>query len=545
MKKTLLFLALVLMGLSMVAQTSYTLVTSESELSAGDKVVLVGVNMDEETAWVMSYQKSNNRHAIQVTDIEEESIVLVPASSASSQTEAFELTVGGQAGAWTFFDELNNGYLYAPGGGNYLRTQGTLDDKGKWSISVGEDGFVLTSNGGVEQNIMRYNVSSTLFGCYKASSTVNGEIFIFKAGGSVISPEPSNYPTNFAGTLDITKATLTWTASTGEQLPRGYVVLGSTEGIVPPVDGTPVDNDTDASDGYVALNTMGTTVAFDQLTPNSTWQFAIFPFTNSGENINYKTDGVYPTVNIETQNVTCIFASNFAEGLDPFTAVNIEGTQEWMTSVYDGIPFAKMSGYSSTKAYYDNEDWLITPELLNSNTYASLTIAFMNAYKFDGDALQCYYSTNYDGMSDPTESTFTWVNITNNFEWSAGDYAWANTNYTLNTSGMAALYVAFKYTSTTTAASTWEIADFKVYEGYNAVNEYEAASAFNLYPNPANDVVRINAEGNAVVDIMDMAGRMVMSVNVAEGENTINVSDLATGVYFVRMNSTVVKFVKR
>ena len=544
MKKTLLFLAVVLMSLSMMAQTTtYTKITSPSQLSAGDKVLLVGFNADGQ-AFVMSYQKSNNRHAVEI-EVDDDAITTTVAASSSSQTEPYELTIGGQPGAWTFFDELNNGYLYAPGGGNYLRTQTTLDNKGEWIITFAADGgSTPVSNGGVEQNIMRYNKTSTLFGCYKESSTTNDLVYIFKGGTPTLDPEPSNYPTNFNASLDITKVTLTWTASTGEQLPRGYVVLGSTEGIEAPVDGIPVVNDTDPSDGFVAYNTNDTDVYFDQLPANTTWLFAIFPYTNSGENIDYKTDGVYPTTSITTGDVTCIFASDFASGLAPFTAINIEGDQEWTTATYDGIPFAKMSGYSSSKVYYPNEDWLITPNILDGNTYESLTIAFMNAYKFDGDALQCLYSTNYDGMSDPTESTFTWTNITNNFEWSAGDYAWANTNYTMNTSGMSALYVAFKYTCSNTAASTWEVADFKVYSGYDAVEENETV-LFNLYPNPAESSVNIVAENNANVQIFDMVGRTVMTCDVVEGVNTVSVADLESGVYFVRMNGVVVKFIKK
>ena len=53
MKKTLLFLAVVLMGMSMMAQNTYTMIASESELSAGDKVLLVGYNGDGQ-AFVMS-----------------------------------------------------------------------------------------------------------------------------------------------------------------------------------------------------------------------------------------------------------------------------------------------------------------------------------------------------------------------------------------------------------------------------------------------------------------------------------------------------------
>lgn len=543
MKKTLLFLAAVLMSLSMMAQTTtYTKITSESELSAGDKVLLVGIK-DDGSAFAMSWQKSNNRGAVAVTN-EGGSITTTVAVDPNSQTDPFELTVGGQSGAWTFFDEVTNGYLYAPGGGNYLRTQATNNANGEWVLAVDQDGFKPTSNGGVDQKYMHYNGGSTLFGCYNESSTVTGVVYIFKGGEPSLDPEPSNYPTNFNATLSITKANLTWTASTGAQLPRGYVVLGSTGNINAPVDGSPVENDIDPTDGNVAYNTIGTAVSFDQLPANTTWTFAIFPYTNSGANIDYKTDGSYPTATITTQNVNCIFASDFQNGLTPFIAVSIEGEQEWETASYDGVYFAKMSGYTSSKAYVKNEDWLITSDIIDGDAYSSLTIAFMNAYKYDGDALQCLYSTNYDGMSDPTESSFTWTNITNNFQWSAGEYAWVETNHELNTAGMQHLYVAFKFTCTNEKSSTWEIADFKVYEGYDAVNENEAVS-FNLYPNPANNSINVVAESAAEVQIMDMAGRTVMTVNAVEGVNTINVADLANGVYFVRMNGAVVKFVKR
>ena len=47
MKKVLLFLAVVLISLSAMAQTTtYTRVTSASQLSAGDKVILVGIRDD-------------------------------------------------------------------------------------------------------------------------------------------------------------------------------------------------------------------------------------------------------------------------------------------------------------------------------------------------------------------------------------------------------------------------------------------------------------------------------------------------------------------
>ena len=542
MKKTLLLLAVVLMGLSVMAQTNtYTKISSASELSAGDKVLLVGIR-DDGSALGMGYQKSNNRHAVELGTVGNE-ITTAVAINPSSDVDVFEITVGIEGNVYTFFDELNNGYLYAPGGGNYLKTQSTLDDKGKWTLSMDGAGFVPTSTGGVEQNIMRYNNTSTLFGCYKPSSTIAGLVYIFKASGSATpDPEPSNYPTNFQASLDITKVTLTWTASTGAQLPRGYVVIGSTGSITVPTDGNPVENDIDPADGHVAYNATDNDVYFEQLTPHTTWHFAIFPYTNSGANIDYKTDGTYPTASITTQNVECIFSSDFAAGLAPFVAYNVLGEQEWGTGTYNNIPYAKMSGYASS-VNHANEDWLITPDLLNGASYNDITVAFMNAYKFDGNPIEIKWSEDYDGMSDPNE--FGWVDITGDFQWSAGNYEWATTNYTLNNmGGVNHLYIAFKYTSTDAAASTWEVAEFKIYTGYDAVEENEAVK-FNLYPNPANSIVKIEAEAAAEAQVIDMTGRVVMSVNVNAGENTVNVAELANGVYFVKINSSVVKFIKK
>ena len=548
MKKALLFLAAVLIGFGAMAQTNtYTKVTSPSELNAGDKVLLVGYHEDG-TVWAMSYQKTNNRHAVEVTE-DGGSITTSVAVSSSSQTEVYEITVGGQNGAWTFFDELNNGYLYAAGGGNYLKTQGTLDSKGEWTLTMDGDGFVPTSNGGVEQNIMRYNMNqqnnAPMFGCYKSSSNVTGLVYIYKAGGApTIDPEPSEYPTGFVAMVDRTSVILTWGQSAGAQLPRGYVIIGSTGAINMPVDGTPIANDLNAYDGNVAYNVMfGTeSFTFTQLPGNTTWTFAIFPFTNSGDNIDYKADSSYPSDNATMSDLYGVLYTDFANGLAPFTAYSVEGDQSWTTSVYDGIPFAKMSGYAGSA--HANEDWLISPNLFANGSFENMTISFDNATQFDGPALQVLISNQYDGMSDPTE--FEWADITDDFMWSQGNYEWTNSGEIyLEDIEATRVYLAFVYTSTDSEAATWEVTNVQINgTGYDAVAENEAV-AFNLYPNPASSSINVVAENDCEIQIMDMAGRMVMVVNAVEGENAINVAELESGVYFVRMNGAVVKFVKR
>ena len=545
MKKTLLFLAVVLMGMSVMAQTTYTKITSATELQAGENYLIVGY--DEALGYcAMSYQKSANRHAIQVTE-GGGTITLVPALDPSSQTDAYQITLGGSAGAWTLFDAVKNGYLYAASSSaNQLKTQTANTDNGLWAIDIAGDGTaVVTAQGTNTRNVMRFNENSSngdpLFNCYLPTSTAGVNVMFYKEGGGIIYPEPSNYPTNFVAGLAVTEVTLTWTASTGAQLPAGYLVLGSTGTLELPVDGTPIANDTDPTDGNVAFNTTGTTAHFNPLPANSTWTFAIYPYTNSGANINYKTDGSAPGATVTAYNINTLMMSDFANGLAPFVAYDVEGEQHWGTGAYQGMPYAFMNGYASG-ANHVNEDWLITPDLLNGNTYPEINVYFKNAFKFAGNPLAVKYSVEYDGMSDPTE--FEWEDITSEFEWSAGEFAWVDTHADINTSSMTHLYFAFKYTCTDSAASNWEIAEFRVYTGYDAIEEHKATTV-NLYPNPAENSVNIVAESNAVVQIIDMTGRTVMTINVVEGVNAISVADLESGVYFVRMNGAVVKFIKK
>ena len=551
MKKVLFSLmAMLLLSISGIAQTTYTLVNSASQLQAG-QYILVGYDNDG-NAFVMGYQKSNNRHALEITD-NGGVITATVATDASQQDAPFEFTLGGSAGAWTIFDPLNNGYLYAAGGGNYLRTQGTLDDKGMWTITDGEEGgMVPVSNGGVDQCYMRYNKTSTLFGCYKESTTSGmATVYFFKAGGAAQpDPEPSNYPTNFAAMLDEVNVTLTWTDATGSQLPAKYLVLATTGNITVPVDGTPVAN----SDLAVNVNYGVETVTFSGLEGGATYKFAIFPYTNSGANIDYLTAGDYPVVTVTTENINYLLFEDFDEELGVFTAYDAYGEQAWHQGTYQGTTYANMNGYAANAAH-QNEDWLIgeVPGMTDTQ-FTDIFLEFRTAMKFDGEPLRVMVSGNYDGNSDPTD--FDWIDITDAFDYSAGNYEWVESGKVniidevgdFANSGNS-WYVAFVYYSTEEAASSWEIDYVKVSAQFvTSVNE-NGTAAVSLYPNPASEQVSFVLDEAAEVSIYDMTGRKVSTTNVAAGQVQLNVSELVDGVYFVNFRyanggTAVSKFVK-
>jgi hypothetical protein len=68
------------------------------------------------------------------------------------------------------------------------------------------------------------------------------------------------------------------------------------------------------------------------------------------------------------------------------------------------------------------------------------------------------------------------------------------------------------------------------------------ASQFSIYPNPATEILYVEGEG--VAEVYNTLGQMVIS-NEVNGTAQINVSNLESGVYFVRMNGDTQRFIKK
>ena len=541
---------MLLIAVSGIAQTTYTKVSSANGLEAGANYLIVA-HHDNLGVLAMGYQKSNNRNAVVVSE-NGESITVTPGTDPNSDTEVFQFTLGGNPGAWTLFDETKGGYLYAASSSsNHLKTQTTLDANGEWAITFNADGTAeVVAQGENERNNMRFNPNTSnnapLFSCYAETATIQTRVSFYKAGGAPVQPdpEPSNYPTNFTATVDETDVTLVWTDAAGTQLPSRYLVLASTGNITVPTDGTPV------ADGVLTKNVpFGVrSVQFEGLESGTTYHFAIFPYTNSGANIDYKTDGSYPTTDATTENVDYLIFEDFNEGLGVFTPYNAYGDQQWETGTNQGVTFAKMSGYAGGQTY-QNEDWLISPKIvIAAGEFDELSFEFRTATRYEGNPLRVMASMNYDGQSDPND--FDWQDVSSAFDFSQGDFEWVESGE-LEISEIIPgnYYFAFVYTSTTEAAATWEI-DYVKLSGKKSVTVDENnIEAIGLYPNPAREQVTFMLESDAQVSIYDMKGRMVSTTDCMVGQAQINVSELENGVYFVNFRfadgtTAVSKFVK-
>ncbi|MBL0912418.1 MAG: T9SS type A sorting domain-containing protein [Bacteroidia bacterium] len=96
-------------------------------------------------------------------------------------------------------------------------------------------------------------------------------------------------------------------------------------------------------------------------------------------------------------------------------------------------------------------------------------------------------------------------------------------------------------------AATGSVFDFvsEFFSNEESSNEV----AFDVYPNPATDVLNISLNGISSVQIMDITGKTVVSVaNVAGNVYSLNVNDLSKGAYVVRVSSNgsvhTAKFIK-
>ncbi|MEC4004317.1 DUF5689 domain-containing protein [Flavobacterium sp. SUN052] len=166
-------------------------------------------------------------------------------------------------------------------------------------------------------------------------------------------------------------------------------------------------------------------------------------------------------IKLTNPRFTPLLNEGFNSGIGAWTQYSVTGAQLWTYSSTFGNPggMMKMSGFSTVNNA--NEDWLISPAQ-DLSFLTSATLSLDNAYKFTGNPIEIKISNNYTS-GDPTAAT--WTTLTG-ATLSTGNYVYANSgalNITSFTgSGNSNVHVAIKYTSTSSAASTWEIDNVKI-----------------------------------------------------------------------------------
>ena len=177
--------------------------------------------------------------------------------------------------------------------------------------------------------------------------------------------------------------------------------------------------------------------------------------------------------------------------------------------------------------YEDANDWLISPCLnIPAGTY-KLQFNYSAGNSFP-ESLNVFFGTapTVEAMTNAIVDlpSITGTSLVDN-------------NFTIETENV--YYIGFHCYSEADMYHL-SIADVHI-EAITTSVEENIESAIAVYPNPANDVITIaNAEGQNIA-IVNTLGQVVSEINNAAANQTIDISNLANGTYFVKVNAEVVK----
>lgn len=198
----------------------------------------------------------------------------------------------------------------------------------------------------------------------------------------------------------------------------------------------------------------------------------------------------------------------------------------------DSDGFVLSGSYSNVSGVLYPDNWLITPALVIPSNGAKLTW-YVSA--IDANYAAEYYDVMLSTSLNPSTFTSVFNETLQSDQWEQrsvninGNYAGQN------------VYVAFR-NHNTADIFLMKIDDVSVTPG-TGVEEHEMIT--NIYPNPANNVLNINANANINrVEVYNMMGQMVANYNVNEMSTQINTTAFANGVYTVKIateNGTTTK----
>lgn len=234
---------------------------------------------------------------------------------------------------------------------NSSDTFGTPIDGTSYSANdpITGGGTVLYNGSSTSYNHTSLNSNTQYF--YKAWS-IDGSVNYSSgvtANATTYKDEPTNHVTDFTATENgWNKIDLFWTENDGSVVPDGYLIKASTsDNVSDPVDGTPVADNTTIGDDSGAINFSHGTTSYQWtgLNEESTYYFKIYPYTNSGSAIDYKTDGTVPSANATTEAMPAIPNLMLSEIADP--------SDVWQAR------FVELYNYSGSTIDFSTGNWYL------------------------------------------------------------------------------------------------------------------------------------------------------------------------------------------
>jgi hypothetical protein len=155
---------------------------------------------------------------------------------------------------------------------------------------------------------------------FEYTSTRAGQLWVddvlIEQADETVKGEPSDHVSDFSADGSIKSVNVSWSDVTSSQTPDGYLIKANSDGfgsINNPSDGNTESDDSDLSDGSATLNVLQGVkeASFSGLDETTTYYFKIYPYTNTGNDIDYKTDGTVPKAQATTLETPPIVLNEF------------------------------------------------------------------------------------------------------------------------------------------------------------------------------------------------------------------------------------------
>ena len=223
-----------------------------------------------------------------------------------SSLSGFEYIIG--AGPSTSQSYSLTGSSLSPASGNITVTGST-----NYEVSINNSTFTGSVNIAYTGSTLLSTLVYVRLKAGLVAGTYNGELAVNSGGGTtanvtcngaVIAGEPTNHVTSFSvvlGNPGYYYNNLSWVDAAGGVVPDGYLIKSSYVSFADIVN--PVDGVTESNSLRIQNVAQGVQSAVFTGFGGSTYYYKIFPYTGSGVNIDYKTDGTIPQISI-TNNAT-------------------------------------------------------------------------------------------------------------------------------------------------------------------------------------------------------------------------------------------------
>lgn len=526
----------------------YELVTDASDLSSGDEIIIAVT--DKKVALGTAYAKENE--ALAKVDIEfngDGAIENVPMGVAV-------LTLGGSANAWTF---ENNGNYIDVTAEKKIKWAETAES---WSISISDNEAIISTSsyGSLQYNassprFTTYTSEQTRPSIYKLqdSRIPLGELNI----DAIPNHKEKTIKVEWLGVENAANYTVSCTGQESVEVNSGVceytftglefneytvtVVANPKDGYkaskasktVAIVDQTPsieVENTLEIpggliEDGQISISfnnidlnsvEIGVFSDIECSTENKTWLDAelndnktaiVYSVLNNdsgseriayikvsatgmdGETLVTKVITVTQAIEEQVELEKFPYSESFQNTMGKFTVDNVILPQALPSIWTANESYVKATAYYSSKNY-ESESWLISPAVDLKDAIKPI-LCFDHTYRYgSGTSQMTLWAREVNGV---------WEQLTITNYGSSSTWVFVNNKIDISKYSGKDIQVAFKYTSTSTAAATWEIKNFSISEA-------------PLEP-CANPSITIDKEGNASISCDTQGAKIKYAVN--------------------------------